>query len=266
MEGKNVMRVVIQEARSIKSLVSSLHELLPAGVNLHFTKDGIKINAIDSSKTKLVNVKLNASKFSEYKLEHNLTLGIPTRILDDRISSVTNDDMVEFFYDEETNKENRFGYKIYEQNGTNGRHGYIKLIDIDDENNHLKKKEFTSVFMIPSDLFQKTCRIMSKINNIIEIKTINKQIIFHTESDDGEETAIFGDTDPGLQIIKNNPVEIYQAYYDLKCLLLYAKGSSISTNIKLCMANDYPLVIDTEVGSLGEMKLLLSPKIGNDDN
>lgn len=265
-KSSNVMRVVISEARSIKGLINNLYELLPTGVIFHFTKDGIKIHAMDSSKTILIHVKLKASQFTEYELKEDISLGLSTRILENRIGTITNDDVVTFFYNDNDNRELRFGYEVHDENKKKYRRGFIKLLDINEDTFPIGKRQFASVVMVPSDEFQRICRDMKKINDVIEIKSVGKQLKFHCHNDDMEETVTLGEMDSGgVKFHEGGDTQtIVQAYYDLKNLIACSKGAGMSSNIILYMANDFPLVIDTEIGSLGNMKILLTPKLAND--
>ena len=73
-----------------------------------------------------------------------------------------------------------------------------------------------------------------------------------------------GNDNNGLQFIKNNTNSIIQGFYNLKYLVMFTKCTNLCNIIELYMKNDFPIVIKFKVGSLGTLKLAISPKIMND--
>jgi proliferating cell nuclear antigen len=63
--------------------------------------------------------------------------------------------------------------------------------------------------------------------------------------------------------LKIEPVEkgvIYQGEFDARCLLQFTKCTNLSNVIELYLKNDYPLIVQYSVGSLGTIKLCLAPQ------
>ena len=55
---------------------------------------------------------------------------------------------------------------------------YLNLIDVDETNYQIPPAQFESIITMPSNEFNKLCRDMINISDVIEIKSIGSQIIF----------------------------------------------------------------------------------------
>jgi proliferating cell nuclear antigen len=90
-------------------------------------------------------------------------------------------------------------------------------------------------------------------------------LIFNCQGDFASQTTILGETQNGLQFIHNLSDEyLVQGIFSLKYLLLFTKCTNLCNQIQLYIKNDYPLIIQYTIASLGIIKLCLAPKIDND--
>ena len=58
-----------------------------------------------------------------------------------------------------------------------------------------------------------------------------------------------------------NDDNIIPGYYNLRHLVLFAKCTNLCTSIEIYMKNNFPIVINFTVGSIGSLKLALAPKV-----
>jgi proliferating cell nuclear antigen len=115
---------------------------------------------------------------------------------------------------------------------------------------------------MPSNEFNKICRDMINLSEIIEIKSVGNQIIFSCKGEFASQETIIGETTNGLSFVKHsNDDNIIQGYYNLKHLVLFAKCTNLCNSIEMYMKNNFPIVINFSVGSLGNLKLALAPKV-----
>ena len=119
---------------------------------------------------------------------------------------------------------------------------------------------------MPSNEFQKICRDMSNLSEIIEIQNIQNRLIFACNGEFAEQETIFTENGGLTFSNDNSKYDVIQGYYNLKHLVLFTKCTNLSTNVQLFMKNDFPLIIQYKVGSLGYLKLALAPKIGNNNS
>jgi hypothetical protein len=69
------------------------------------------------------------------------------------------------------------------------------------------------------------------------------------------------ETNGGLSIVSTstNSNEIVQGLFELKFLLIFTKCTNLSTQLTLFLKNDYPIIVNYQIATLGEIKLVLSP-------
>ena len=101
---------------------------------------------------------------------------------------------------------------------------------------------------------------MHNIGNVIEIKSIDSHLMFSCEGDFASQETIMGEKNNGLNFIKSENSEIIQGYYNLEHLVLFTKCTNLSPTIEIYMKNNYLIIFAFSVGSLGSVKLALSPR------
>ena len=115
---------------------------------------------------------------------------------------------------------------------------------------------------MPSGDFNKVCRDMLNLSDTIEIRSIGSQIVFSCKGDFAEQETIMGETTNGLYYVKSSDkTSIIQGFYNLKHLVLFAKCTNMCNSLTIYLKNSFPIVIEFSVGSLGELKLALAPKV-----
>lgn len=260
MKSNRIIEIESVETRAFKSLFDPLKEIIP-DANLICTSEGIKIATTDISKTMFIHMKLDASKFKKYYVKHKKVVGIKMHLFYDRIRNMTDNDTLTLFLDESENDEERLGIEIANGDVNKVSRCYLKLMDIDEVKIDFPPVSFNSIITMRSDEFQRICRDMLNISDVIEIKNIGKQLLFKCDNDMTEQTVIMGEVDSGLCFQKiNSDNEIIQGYYDLKTLTLFTKCTAISNTLEIYFKNDFPLIIQFKIGSFGILKVALAPK------
>jgi proliferating cell nuclear antigen len=248
------------QTNAIKVLVEALKEIL-TDANIEFSDTGMKIVAMDSTRTILVHLKLDKDKFDKYVCTKKLIVGISMLNLFKLIKTITNDDTLSLYLDE--NNINVMGIVI-ENSEKNRKTEYeLNLMDLDEEHIEIPPQEFDSIITMPSTDFQKICRDMSNLSDTIEIKSVGSQLMFSCKGDFAKQSTTLGETVDGINYIKKNSEasDIIQGYYNLKHLVLFTKCTNLCNSLEIYMKNNFPLVINFAVGNLGKLKLALAPKI-----
>jgi proliferating cell nuclear antigen len=108
---------------------------------------------------------------------------------------------------------------------------------------------------------------MNNIADTVEIKNIGNQLILSCKGDFCSQETIIVDSDNGLNTInyKKNNNDIVQGLFNLKYLVLFSKCSNLCSTVELLLKNDYPIVVQYSVASLGSIKLCLSPNSTPDE-
>lgn len=234
---------------AIRILFESLKEIL-TDVNIIFSKDHVKISSMDGSKISMVHLKLNTCEFEHYYCENDLSLGVNITSLFKLIKTVNNSDTLSFFVE----KTNPSKLNIRIQNADKITTYRYQLLEIDNAEFTIQPKEFDFTITMPSGDFQKICRDMNNMGaDKVEIKSINDKLVFSCTGDIAEQETIVG----GKDVI--NSSNVTQGVFSLKFLLLFTKATNLCNTINIYLTNDYPIIIEYSVASLGKVKFILMP-------
>ena len=245
------------QSSPFRCLIEALKEIL-TDANLEIDSSGIKIIAIDTSHTVLVHLKLDASNFEVFHCKEKKQLGINMINFYKFIKIISNNDTLSLYVAK--NDYNNLGIKIENGDKNSLTKFNLKLLDISDDNIEIPSLEFESVITMSSSEFQKLCRDMNNIGELIEITSIDNILKFKVDGDIGTAEHLLGqDIKNNLTINNNTSNNIIQGIYNLKNLVMFTKCTNLCNQIKIFIKNDYPLIIIYNVASLGEIKLCLAP-------
>ena len=246
------------QSAAFRVLTEALKEIL-TDANFEIDSTGIKVMAMDSSHTVLVHLKLNADNFEHYQCDSKKILGINMLNFFKLIKTMGNSDTLSLYL--ERDNESVLGIKIENSEKNTTTTYTLNLMDLHEENIQIPPAKFDSVITMPSVDFQKICRDMHNLAELLEIKSTENQLIFSCKGHFASQETSIGETNSGLSFVKNeNPDEIVQGIFALKHLVLFSKCTNLCNSIELYLKNDYPLILKYSVASLGDIKLCLAPK------
>jgi proliferating cell nuclear antigen PCNA len=231
-------------------------------------KNGMRIMAVDTTKTVLINLKLDAKNFTKFKCKKKtMELGVNLGYFHKFIKSMDKDDNLTLY----TEHDDKNYLKIRIDNPEEKKESIykLKLLDLNNDPMSIPDTTFDAVVTMNSSEFHKLCREMNQIADFVDIRCLENKIIFSCKGDIGDRTTTYkiDDDDDGdgisIEHAQNNPL-IVQGIYELKNLVLFSKCASLCNDIEIYMKNDYPLVIKYTVATLGRVLLCLTPI--NDDN
>jgi proliferating cell nuclear antigen len=230
-------------------------------MSLAFDKDGIRMIAMDNTRTVLTHMRLHAAKFEHYEYNHTtprLDVGLNTDHFYRVVKTVTNDDIITF----SVSKSESNHLTITLENGEKKRRVRYKLnlLDRDDSDMTMPDTEFPTRITMPSLDFQKTCRDMSLLSaKTVDIKNIGNTLTFTCKGPFASQTVTMGDSASEINITKKDSDEIVSGTFSLPHLLLFTKCTNLSNNLEISMKNDWFLMIRYVIANLGDIKLCLMP-------
>jgi proliferating cell nuclear antigen len=245
----------------IRTLAEGLKSML-VEMSLVFDKDGIRMIAMDNTRTVLSHMRLYANKFEHYEYNHTapkLDVGINTDHFYRIVKTATNDDTITFSVSRsESNHLN-----IVLENGEKKRRTRYKLnlLDRDDSDIAMPDTDFTARITMPSLDFQKICRDMTLLAaKTVDIKNVGNTLTFSCKGPFASQTITMGnDTATEMSIAKKENDEIVSGTFSLPHLVLFTKCSNLSNNLEIHMKNDWFLMIRYVIANLGDIKLCLMP-------
>jgi len=247
------------QSNAFKTLFEVLKEILH-DVNLQFDKDGMKIMTVDGSHVALVHLKLHASKFEEYKCDNPVQFGVNMNNLFKLLKVSNNQDTIVFTIP--TSDASELVIHL-ENNERKTRTTFrLKLMDVDTEVLNMPDIEFDSIITLPSTYFQRLCKDMSNISELITIQSIQQKLVLSCKGDfASQETTIDDSTTDASIEFQSRTREIVEGTYMLKYMNLFNKASNISNTLEMYMRRDYPLIMKYNVANLGELRFCLAPKV-----
>jgi len=247
------------QGTTFKILVEALKEILTDTV-LIVNESGIRICTMDSSHVILIHMKLEASKFEHYECDGEQMIGINMLNLNKLIKTVNNNDIISFSM--KNSNKNELEIRVENNEKNTLRISKLNLLDLDNSNMEIPPVEFNSVITLPSSDFQKICRDIANLSDHVEITNTDNKLILSCKGDFCQHEIIMNDCE-NMKIEQKDDSIIYQGEFDSKYLLQFTKCTNLSNVIELYLKNDYPLIVQYAVGSLGSIKLCLAPQQKN---
>ena len=255
----HILDIKTVQSIAIKILCEALKELLTDS-SLIFDNDGIKLIAMDSTKSVLIFLKLDSSKFESYYCKERIKIGLNFLNLFKLIKTINNTDTITFFIHK--NDTNKLGIKIINNEKNIETIYYLNLLDINNDEISIPPAEFETELTMPSQDFQKLIRDMTNIGEKIEIKSVGNSLILTCEGDFACQETLLCETQNGLNFSKiTGPEKPIQGIFSLKYLSLFTKCTNLCNIIHVYIKNDYTLIIRYDVANLGNIKLCLAPKV-----
>jgi proliferating cell nuclear antigen len=255
----------IVEAKTVQTgAIRTLKEALKCilvEMSLLFDKDGIRMIAMDNSKTVLVHLRLYADKFEKYSYKNDtekFIIGVNTDHLYRIVRTATNDDTITFYVEE--SDPNTLGILLEDGEKKQVTRYKLNLLDREEREFKLPDTEFSTHITMPSLDFQKICRDMTLLGaKTVEIKNVNSSLTFSCKGHFASRTTVMGDSENDFSIQKKTNNEIVTGNFSLPHLVLFTKCTNLCNNLEIHMKNDWFIMIRYVVANLGDIKLCLMP-------
>jgi proliferating cell nuclear antigen len=255
----NCLEIKTVQSSAFKILIEALKELL-TDTSIEFDETGMKIVSMDNSHVVLVHLKLDANKFEFYQCDNKITIGVNMLNFYKLIRTINSNDTLSLFI--ECNDKNHLGIKIENSEKNTKTTFKLNLLDLDHPKISIDPADFNSVITIPSVDFQKICRDMNNIAEYVEMKNIGNQLILSCKGDFCSQETVLADSETYNCVNRTGNVdEIVQGIFNLKYLVLFTKCTNLCNTVELYLKNDYPLVVQYLVASLGVVKLAVAPSM-----
>lgn len=237
----------------IRALFDALKDIIH-DVNLRFDPTGVRIVTMDNAKCALVHLKLQADSFEEYHCNGTHDIGINVANTFKLIRAAGGHDSISFSYDQDSPHELGISIQNFARNSST--RFALKLIDLDADEIEMQDVDFDSIITMPSVYFQRICRDMSDISDIMRIQNENGVITLGCEGDFASQKTIIGETETGMNITTSADAK-YDGEYSLKYLTAFCKSSNLCPSVEIYLRENYPLVLRYGVASLGSLKYCL---------
>ena len=222
---------------------------------------GLKIVAINYTRTLLILIKLNAKEFSAFKVATpTLNVGVNLNYLHKLIKSLNKDDILTIAIDEEDKQTLILDVENEVKNSRT--RNKLQTLDINKTSYKIPATKFeVTITMDPND-FHAICKEFIQISEYVEIVCKKNSITFSCKGDCSEKSTTLEATDTNdikIKFLNPNNKTIIQGIFELKHFVMFSKCSSLCSNIQIYMKNNYPIFIKYTVAKLGHILLGLIP-------
>jgi len=252
----------LRQASLLKRILEAIKDLVTDG-NFDCSPSGIALQAMDSSHVSLVAMLLRAEGFEHYRCDRTIPLGINLSSMAKILKCAGNDDSVTIKADD---KGDNVTFIFESPKGDKFSDFELKLMDIDSETLSIPETEYKGIVTMPSGEFQRICRDLTTIGDVVVISCSKEGVRFSVSGDIGTGNIVVRQTNEvdgdSTTIELHEPVSLSFA---LRYLNYFTKATALSSAVTLRMAPEIPLVVEYPMEDLGYVRYYLAPKIEEDE-
>ena len=238
-------------------LFKILTELLQINIKsacFKITQDGIRLRDMDDPNCMkvLFDLKLNADMFLSYKFNSNkpINVGINLKHFHKMLKSMKKKDSIELFIEDETSE--NFGIRVIPKENNRVSTSFIRIhtlqvLDID------IPEGYTRPVIVPSTDFQKMVKDLRNISEKVNFSSYGEYISFQCLIDN----VLSKEVKFGENICHNNKEAEIEEEFDINQLLSIVKLAGLNKNIQIYSKKGFPILLKTQVGSLGHMSVFV---------
>ena len=253
-----IFKAKTQEGYIIKVLGELLQHIIKTGCFV-LDKNGITLRMMDSHRKKLVDLRLEASKFSIYKFKtEKKFLGINLGYFYKMLKSIKKKDGVVLFIDEA--EPTMLGIKVIPPENTRITISYIKIQSIQNLDIELPKGYAHSI-IVQSCEYQKMCKDMAHISTWINIYAEKYSLKFSSNASSiYSRDVIFGEIDNSDSEDDSQNVPIFNEDFETEQLIRVIKISGLNSTMQIFPKRSLPLLLKSNIGNLGKISIYLKNK------
>lgn len=273
-----LVKIETLQTSNFKALFGILKENNMAEANIIITPEGIEVLEMDPTHVVFVHIKLSADKFDSYYCQKPIKIGVDTVNLTKILKGVGNKDILTLFVKDPQRNINDFNtddtdigvsFGLLVENPTKAQTNEVCVDTMDVNTTQIAPPDLNYPFYIqlPSSDLQ------SIINSIKNIGADTVKLLFHKDTlnfyakgDIGSMSitrARSNKEESSIKFQKNAdmPEEsgIIEIYVKLEKMVELTKCSCLSPIATIYLRNDYPIILEYDVGSLGLIRIGVSP-------
>ncbi|KXT07646.1 hypothetical protein AC578_10189 [Pseudocercospora eumusae] len=251
-------------ADPIGTVVDAIKDLVQ-DCNFDCNDSGIALQAMDNSHVALVSMMLKSESFSPFRCDRNIALGINLTSLTKVLRCAQAEDILTMKAEDAPDVVN-FTFESSESDRISEYD--IKLMDIDQEHLGIPDTEYAATITMPSAEFQRITRDLLALSESVSIECTKDGVGFKCAGDIGNGSVTLRshtNVEKPEQNIEINLAEPVALTFSLKYLMNFCKASSLSPQVKLCLSNEVPLLVEYGLSNNSYLRFYLAPKIGDEE-
>ncbi|KAI8690884.1 hypothetical protein LRP88_08161 [Fusarium phalaenopsidis] len=249
----------LDQAQVLKKVVDSIKDLVQ-DCNFDCNDTGIALQAMDNSHVALVSMMLKAEAFSPYRCDRNISLGVNLTSLTKVLRAAQNEDQLTLKAEDGPDVLN-----LAFENAENDRISEydLKLMDIDQEHLGIPDTEYAATIAMPSGEFRRICTDLMAMSESVVIEASKDGVKFACSGDIGNGSVMLrthtdlDKPDNNVAIELTEPVSLT---FSLKYLVNFCKAVGLSNQVKICLSNEVPLLVEYQIAGSSHLRFYLAPK------
>lgn len=267
------MKGLYDNCNTFKKIIDSVKDLSPEST-IDCNKDGISMQAMDSSHVCLCSFLLKKGGFTEYSCDKDINIGLSLTNLSKILKCAGNNDSLRL---DCSSGSDVIDFQFSDKNGDKVSDFNLKLMEIDQEALGIPDNEYDCVLSLKSSEFQKVIKNLKDLGDSCEIKVTKNDVTFSVSGEIGSSSVKLKKKEGSIDIKVDEPISLK---YAIRYLSDFAKATPLSDNVVISMSPDLPLVVYYDIVSevtkddpnnesnsnydVGYIKYYLAPKIDED--
>ena len=259
------MEIIIQNPTRAEIFATLFQhmKLFTENMNIHFNKDEVFIQAMDSSHVSILEIKLPCEWFDTYKVNNDTMIGVNTNILFKVLNTREKSHTLRLLL-EEGNMDKLEINLLSENTNVYNRNYVIPLVDIDSEIMGIPEMEYQAELSFPSTVFSTLIDQMKMFGETLNITCSEEKVEMNAESIDTGKMYVNIPIDDlnSFAIEEDETLNMSFSLLHLKNICLYGK---ISKEIEVNLKREYPIklvyILDHEDA---KAMFYLAPKIDDE--
>lgn len=231
-----------------------------------FSPDGITLSCMDGAKCALVSLRLDADKFESYHVPAVVNCGVSLNHLQKCIKSASSSDTITIA--QPLAQPNELHIDLANTANKTRTAFTLRLLAVDSDVITVPSMDFDWSTSLPSLFLQRLCRDMAQLGEFLTLEAKASLLKFEVRGDFATQTTeIVATSQSGSGIGGEDaptpaPDLSIRETFPLKYLTLFCRASQLSTTVMINLREGYPLVLSYSVASLGILRFVLAPKLG----
>jgi proliferating cell nuclear antigen len=268
-----LVKIEITEPCIIKSLFTILKDIEILECNINISPEGLEIQEMDTSHIVVAHVKLDATHFNNFLCRRPVRIGVETIDLSKLLKGIDNKAVLTLFVEDHQDLPGADGeigmsFGFYVENAVQGQTSKIVIDthDVNDNQMEVPQLNYPGQIQMPSASLQSiVSQLKTTGGEVIKILFHKDTLQFYTKGDIASLEIVRARTnkeESSIRVMKNDTLDstgIIELYVKLDKIVEFTKCACLTHLVSIHLMNDYPLFLEYDVGSLGFIRLGLSP-------
>jgi len=248
------MKLVLNDPTYLKDSIVVISELVNEA-RFKVNDDGLELVAMDPANVAMVNFKLLASNFSEFKPGEKRELCLNLSNLKQVLKRAKSNDKLSL----EVGEDNKLKVQL---KGTATRTFHLPLLDLGDEEQKIPNLSFPVVVNTKSTVLNDAVEDSSIISESVTLSVEPERFTVSAAGDTSNAHIDIPSDD--LTKIQSETSADVKSKYSLEYLKKMINGSKLSDDVTIYLNQDYPLKIEYKVVDKVLLNFILAPRVDND--